>query len=324
MRPPRPKPSPPGTRPPRNSRRGAPASRAARGAGAPTAGPERLHKVLARAGYGSRRAMEELIAAGKVTINGVVAKIGASVGERDDVRVEGRRVSTASHDARVRILLYHNPEGEIVTRSDPEGRPTVFDRLPRVGGAKWIAVGRLDINSSGLLVFTTHGELANHLMHPRFEVEREYAVRTMGQLTAEQTERLTKGVPLEDGLARVDSLAHRGGEGFNQWYGVVLREGRNREVRRLFEAVGLQVSRLIRVRYGMINMPPRLKRGQLLELEPRQVDEVLRWLGLTELSARPGFTRPARVMCPGRRPPSASPPAATETRIRHRRRFAAK
>jgi 23S rRNA pseudouridine2605 synthase len=255
---------------------------------------EKLHKVLARVGMGSRRSMEEVIASGRVSVNGRPAHIGMRVGPRDDVRLDGQRLRLETPRNRVRILLYHKPEGEIVTRSDPGNRITVFERLPPLRGAKWIAVGRLDINSSGLLIFTTEGELANRLMHPSFEVDREYAVRTMGQLGADQITLLTKGIELEDGTAHVDSLVHRGGEGLNQWYGVVLSEGRNREVRRLFEAVGLQVSRLIRVRYGKIEMPPRLKRGQIMELEPNQVQDVLRWVGLPDLGKKAADSRPPR------------------------------
>lgn len=284
---------------------------------------EKLHKVLARLGIGSRRSAEELIAGGHVMVNGSVATIGSRISVNDRVQVDGRWVDLSRAEGPVRILLYHKPEGEIVSRQDPEGRPSVFDRLPRLQGAKWISIGRLDIATSGLLIFTTSGELANHLMHPRFEVEREYAARVMGQLTPDQAARLTNGIELEDGVARVDGLVHRGGEGVNQWYGVVLREGRNREVRRLFEAVGLQVNRLIRVRFGIINMPPRLRRGMLLELEPRQVNDVLRWTGLTELSAggkASGLYRSRRRDQGARGDQHAAP----EIRNRPRRRYPAK
>ena len=172
-----------------------------------------------------------------------------------------------------------------LSRNDPEKRATVFEKLPRLRGEKWVAVGRLDLTSSGLLIFTTSGELANRLMHPRFNVEREYAVRVMGELTPEQRAQLTSGIHLEDGTAKFDALVEQGGEGLNRWYNVVLREGRNREVRRMFEAVGLRVSRLIRVRYGIVNMPPRLRRGQLLELKATQVTQVLAWAGVTAASA---------------------------------------
>jgi 23S rRNA pseudouridine2605 synthase len=174
-----------------------------------------------------------------------------------------------------RVMIYHKPEGEIVSRDDPQARPSVFDRLPQLRSSKWIAVGRLDYNTSGLLIFTTDGELANRMMHPRFEVEREYAVRLMGRLTPEAAERLTAGIELGDGLARFDQLSDQGGEGSNHWYRVILKEGRNREVRRMFESVGMTVSRLMRVRFGPINLPPRLKRGKWLELDEVETRRLL-------------------------------------------------
>ena len=260
---------------------------------------EKLHKVLALAGAGSRRAMEEEIAAGNVTVNGAVATVGMRVTFDDKVAISGRPVKMNFSEDVPRILIYHKPEGEIVSRDDPEERDTAFEKLPRLNGAKWIAVGRLDINSSGLLIFTTSGELANRLMHPRFEVEREYAVRVMGQLSEEQAQRLVTGVDLEDGPAKIETLDDRGGEGSNHWYGVVLREGRNREVRRLFEAIGLTVSRLLRVRYGILNMPSYLKRGQTLELGPMEVEKILNWVGMngeneTWLRSNHPFNRRAR------------------------------
>ncbi|PWB59077.1 MAG: pseudouridine synthase [Nitrosomonadales bacterium] len=241
---------------------------------------ERLHKMLAQAGLGSRREMEELIRSGKVTVNGQVAEIGAQVEEDDLVKVNGRAVRFRMASKLPRILLYHKPEGEIVSRDDPEKRESVFDVLPQMRGGKWIAVGRLDFNTSGLLIFTTSGELANHLMHPRFEVEREYAIRARGELTQEQLQQLRQGIQMEDGPARFESLVDEGGEGSNHWYRGVLKEGRNREVRRMFEMMGLTVSRLMRVRFGILSLPPRVKRGRWLELEPSQVAEVLRWAGI--------------------------------------------
>ena len=237
--------------------------------------PQRLHKVLASCGFGSRRAMEELIIAGRITVNREPADVGQKVGPGDEVRINGELVRVRFAEPRARILMYHKPAGEIVTRDDPEGRPTVFDGLPSVGSGKWIAIGRLDFNTEGLLLFTTSGELANKMMHPRYEVEREYAVRVMGTLTPEQQQSLLQGVLLEDGRANVEKLEDGGGEGTNHWYHVVVKEGRNREVRRLFEALGLMVSRLIRTRYGTIAMPSRLKRGQTLELTPEEVGAVL-------------------------------------------------
>ncbi len=233
--------------------------------------PQRLHKVLAQCGYGSLRGLEELIIAGRITVNRQPAEVGQKVGPNDQIRINGELVRLRFAPPRTRVLLYHKPAGEIVSRADPEGRPTVFDKLPRLGSAKWIAVGRLDFNSEGLLLFTTSGELANRLMHPRYEVEREYSVRVMGTLTPEQERALLEGVPLDDGVARVTSLADGGGEGANHWYKLTLPEGRNREVRRLFEALGLMVSRLIRMRYGVVAMPPQLKRGQTAELEREEL-----------------------------------------------------
>ena len=246
----------------------------------PDAVPQRLHKLLALAGLGSRRDMETLIASGRVTINGKVAEVGAGVVPSDVVRVDSRPVRLAFTPELPQVMLYHKPEGEIVSQDDPEKRASVFDKLPRVKGGKWIAIGRLDINTSGLLIFTTSGELANRFMHPRYEVEREYAVRIFGELTDEQITQLTQGIELEDGPANFDHIRAQGGEGSNHWYQVILREGRNREVRRLFEAFQLPVSRLMRVRFGPITLPPRLKRGMMMALQPKEVVSLLEWAGL--------------------------------------------
>ncbi|GJL72900.1 MAG: hypothetical protein NMNS01_20990 [Nitrosomonas sp.] len=235
----------------------------------------KLHKLLAQKGLGSRREMESLIIAGKVTVNGKVAGVGERVGPGDVVRIGKRVIRFRTEESFPRVILYHKPEGEIVSRSDPEGRPSVFGKLPHLKSSKWIAIGRLDFNTSGLLVFTTDGELANRLMHPRFEVEREYAVRVLGQLTKEQMVALTSGVELNDGLAKFSYLSDQGGEGSNHWYRVILREGKNREVRRMFEAVGLMVSRLMRVRFGPINLPPWIKRGKWMELDDKQINRLL-------------------------------------------------
>jgi 23S rRNA pseudouridine2605 synthase len=256
---------------------------------------ERLHKVLAQSGHGSRRDMEILIQTGRVMVNGIVATTGTSVSPMDVVLVDHRPVKLKFGEELPRVMLYHKPDGEIVTTNDPGNRITVFDNLPRVENGKWMSIGRLDINTSGLLIFTTSGELANRLMHPRYEVEREYAVRTLGELTDEQTTQLLSGVSIanaaseddedaeptqDDRPAKFDSIEARGGEGANQWYHVVIREGRNREVRKMFEAVGLTVSRLIRVRFGKIGLPPRLTRGQMIEFDPGQVRAVLKWVGM--------------------------------------------
>ncbi len=241
---------------------------------------QRLHKLLAMQGMGSRRDMEELIASGRVTINGEVAKVGAGVTQYDIVRIDSRPVRLSFEAELPQVLIYHKPEGEIVSQDDPEGRATVFDKLPKIKQGKWIAIGRLDMNTSGLLIFTNSGELANRFMHPRYEVEREYAVRIFGELTDEQMTMLTQGIELEDGPASFDSISAQGGEGANHWYQVIIREGRNREVRRLFEAFQLPVSRLMRVRFGPVNLPPRVKRGTMLKLEQKTVVELLEWAGL--------------------------------------------
>jgi len=254
---------------------------------APTGPTQRLHKLLALAGLGSRREMETLIESGRVTINGQVATLGAAVSEYDIVRVDSRPIRLSFEPELPKVLIYHKPEGEIVSQDDPEGRASVFDKLPRVRGAKWIAIGRLDMNTSGLLIFTTSGELANRFMHPRYEVEREYAVRIFGELTEGQMLQLTQGIELEDGPANFDVIYPQGGEGSNHWYQVILREGRNREVRRLFEAFQLPVSRLMRVRFGPVNLPPRLKRGMMLELSQKEVTGLLEWAGLATPKAPP-------------------------------------
>jgi 23S rRNA pseudouridine2605 synthase len=243
---------------------------------------EKLQKVLAQVGLGSRRAMEEWIVAGRVTVNGEPATLGMRVVEGDMVRADRRIIRVGSQVGETRILLYHKPEGEIVSRDDPANRVSVFDKLPRLRGQKWIAIGRLDINTSGLLIFTTSGDLANRLMHPRFEFEREYAVRVQGTMTEAQiSHALKQGVELEDGLVKFEKLEDQGGEGFNHWYLVILKEGRNRVVRRAFDALGLPVSRLMRIRFGIITLPPRLKRGMTTELSKGEVEQLLDWAGLT-------------------------------------------
>lgn len=243
---------------------------------------EKLHKVLATAGLGSRRDMETLIAEGRVSINGQPAKVGDRVRPGDLVKVNGRLVRLTWKQQMPRVLVYHKPEGEIVSRDDPEGRPSVFAGLPTVRGGRWVSVGRLDINTEGLLIFTTSGELANRLSHPRYEVEREYAVRILGTLTQDQTDSLLNGVELEDGPGKVEAIIPAGGEGVNQWYHVIILEGRNREVRRLFEHLGLTVSRLIRVRFGPVALPPRLKRGMREELPENEVAGLMQWCGLAK------------------------------------------
>jgi 23S rRNA pseudouridine2605 synthase len=251
---------------------------------------EKLHKVLADAGVGSRRDMEELIIAGRVSVNGQPAHIGQRVLPSDQVRVNGKPLTRKQPGRPPRVLLYHKPAGEIVSQDDPDNRPTVFDKLPKVGGGRWIAVGRLDFNTEGLLIFSTSGELANRLMHPRYEVEREYAVRILGEVQEDQKRKLLEGVELDDGPARFSRLDEAGGEGANRWYRVVIAEGRNREVRRMFAAVGLEVSRLIRIRYGAIQLPRSLPRGRYSELAPEWVQAWLHDLGISvdEMRGRSG------------------------------------
>jgi len=228
--------------------------------------PERLQKVLARAGVGARRQIEEWVAEGRIQINGELASPGQKIGPGDRVKLNGRLIPLKFGARPPRVLLYHKPEGEIVSRDDPEGRPTVFERLPMLRRGRWLAIGRLDFNTSGLLLFTDDGVLANRLMHPRYELDREYAVRLLGELSDEQIQSLTTGIQLEDGVAKFNTLCPGGGEGVNRWYRATISEGRNREVRRMFESVGLTVSRLMRVRYGPVELPSRLKRGMYMEM----------------------------------------------------------
>jgi 23S rRNA pseudouridine2605 synthase len=238
----------------------------------PAANPpsERLHKVMAAAGLGSRRALEKHIAAGAVTVDGKAAGLGQLVGPGSVIGYADRRWRVADQAAQHRTLLYNKPEGEVTTRADPDGRPTVFDRLPPVRDARWVAIGRLDINTTGLLILTTDGELANAMMHPSSSVDREYTCRIRGRASAEQLEQLRQGVELDDGPARFSDIQETGGSGQNYWYHVTLMEGRNREVRRLWESQGLAVSRLKRVRYGAASLPRRLRMGQWSEISPRE------------------------------------------------------
>ncbi|KNH10041.1 Ribosomal large subunit pseudouridine synthase B [Candidatus Burkholderia brachyanthoides] len=240
----------------------------------------KLHKVLADAGMGSRRDMEDLIIAGRVSVNGEPAHIGQRILPTDQVRINGKPIKRKPSSKPPRILLYHKPTGEIVSHADPEGRPSVFDKLPSMKTAKWLAVGRLDFNTEGLLLLTTSGDLANRFMHPRYSVEREYAVRVVGQLSEAMKQTLLKGIELDDGPANFLRIQDGGGEGTNHWYHVALDEGRNREVRRMFETVGLMVSRLIRTRHGPIALPRGLKRGRWEELEDNQVRSLLALVGL--------------------------------------------
>jgi 23S rRNA pseudouridine2605 synthase len=248
---------------------------------------ERLHKVLAQAGLGSRRALEQRIADGLVKVNGEVAQTGMSVKGGDRIELDGKTFVASALTEPSRVLIYNKPEGEVTTREDPEGRPTIFEALPALKGARWIAIGRLDINTTGLLLLTTDGELANAMMHPSFEVEREYVVRVRapeGQDSVPDNivDRLRRGVALEDGPARFDEIDRIGGTDSHDWFRVVVKEGRNREVRRLWESQGCQVSRLKRTRYGQISLPQPLLRGQSQELSAAQVEALRKELGLED------------------------------------------
>ena len=241
---------------------------------------ERLHKVLAQAGLGSRRALEERIANGLVKVNGDVAAVGSSLRSGDRVELDGKTFVAGVLSEPARVLVYHKPEGQVTTRDDPEGRPTVFDALPPIKGARWIAVGRLDFNTTGLLLLTTDGELANALMHPSREIAREYVCRVQGEVSEDAIRSLLRGIELDDGPARFDEVERIGGSESHGWLRVVVREGRNREVRRMWEAVGHPVSRLKRVRYGSVELPRLLRRGQCEELAPERVRALQQELGL--------------------------------------------
>jgi len=243
---------------------------------------EKLQKVLARAGRGSRRELEDIISQGRVSVDGKTAFLGDRIDGSEQIRIDGHPVVlTTAEDDICRVLMYNKPEGEMCTRKDPEGRATVFDRLPPLEAGRWVAVGRLDINTSGMLLFTTDGELANRLMHPSQKVEREYAVRVFGDIDEAMLQRLRAGVKLEDGPARFQQITYRGGEGRNNWFHVVLSEGRNREVRRLWESQEVQVSRLIRVRYGDMEMKRQLPLGGWTELSLNDVNYYRKLVQLT-------------------------------------------
>lgn len=242
---------------------------------------ERIQKLLAAAGITSRRDAEKMIEAGRVSVNGNLATLGDKAELSDVLRLDGKVVRLNHRpESKHRVLAYHKPEGQICSRSDPEGRPTIFDNLPRLRSGRWIAVGRLDINTSGLILLTTDGDLANRLMHPSSEVEREYAVRVLGEVTESTKRALRKGVELEDGTASFNSIRDAGGQGANHWYHVILNEGRNREVRRLWESQGLKVSRLARVRYGPIVLARSIKPGTWEELLRRDIDKLRQLVGL--------------------------------------------
>ncbi len=242
---------------------------------------EKLQKVLARMGLASRREVEGWIQAGRITVNGEVANLGCRVDSLDQIMVDGRPLRRdLTNEVVRRVLIYNKPEGEVCTRDDPEGRPTVFEQLPRLKQGRWINVGRLDINTTGLLLFTTDGELANRLMHPSYQMDREYAVRVMGEVDEEMVERLKTGVMLEDGPARFTDVVSSGGEGINRWFHVCLLEGRNREVRRLWESQGVRVNRLKRVRFGPVFLGAELPVGRWREMKQNEIDTLSQEVGL--------------------------------------------
>lgn len=249
---------------------------------------ERIQKVLARAGYGSRRLIESWIKDGKLQVNGVPATLGDQISEKDRVTLEGRPLSSKRiwQQAMPQVLLYHKPVGEVCTRHDPEGRRTIYQSLPAPEEGRWVSVGRLDLNTSGLIILTTDGELANQLMHPSNEMDREYAVRVLGEVTPEMMQTLRDGVELEDGKAHFSDIQPGGGEGANSWFHVVIQEGRNREVRRLWESQGVQVSRLVRLRYGPVIMPNKLKPGRWMMLEGKDLEYLYEEAGLTAKSTK--------------------------------------
>lgn len=237
---------------------------------------ERIQKVLAQSGFGSRREIEKAIVDERVLVNNKIAKIGQSITLADKIIFNGKPIYLNASNNLPRVLIYHKPEGEIVSENDPKGRANVFQNLPKIKQGKWISVGRLDFNTSGLLIFTSYGELANKMMHPKYEVDREYSVRILGELSDEQMRKFVSGLELEDGIAKFESIYFEGGEGSNKWYRVVLKEGKNREVRRMFEFFDLTVSRLIRVRFGIVILPSHVKRGMHIELTQAEVSRLLK------------------------------------------------
>ncbi|MBL4571903.1 MAG: pseudouridine synthase [Gammaproteobacteria bacterium] len=252
---------------------------------------EKLQKVLARAGFGSRREIETWIAKGRIKVNGKIAVVGDRVTDDDKIVVDGKKLAPQKKIREDRrVILYNKPENEVSTRNDPEGRRTVFDRLPPLKHGRWVSVGRLDLNTSGLMLFTTDGELANKLMHPSSQIEREYAVRILGDVTPEMVQEMHKGVIIEDHLCRFTDIQHYGGEGVNQWYHVVLLEGRNREVRKLWESQGVKVSRLKRVRFGPLFIPSSVVKGRYNELGKTEIDKLLKLVN--KESERPARNKP--------------------------------
>lgn len=280
---------------------------------APMADTPKLHKVLAQAGMGSRLEMEQLIMEGRITVNNEPAHIGQRVQFGDHVKVNGKPIRFRIEAPPARVIAYHKPVGEVVTHDDPQNRPTVFRRLPKLFQGKWQSVGRLDLNTEGLLLFTSSGDLANNLMHPRFGLEREYAVRVLGALNKEEKQKMLDGVKLDDGVAQFGSIEEGGGEGSNCWYRVTISEGRNREVRRMFEAVGHAVSRLIRIRYGAMVLPRGLKRGAWMELDEGDIKSLMKVVGARSPQAQGEEESPGRID-PSQRGASAREPGGRNQR----------
>jgi len=250
---------------------------------------ERIQKALAQAGHGSRRQVEAWVQEGRITVNGKVATLGAHITEDDKVMLDGKQLRLKfKHELPLKVILYHKPEGEICTRNDPEKRATIYDNLPKLRGGRWVAVGRLDVNTSGMLLLTTSGELANKLMHPSSGMEREYAVRVLGEVDRDMIKNMREGVELEDGMAAFDTIRDAGGQGANHWYHVIIKEGRKREVRRLWESQGVTVSRLIRVRFGDITLPRGLSAGKFVDLDMASLNKLLRTVDMPAIEKKHG------------------------------------
>jgi 23S rRNA pseudouridine2605 synthase len=280
---------------------------------------ERLQKVLANQGLGSRREIEGWIAAGRIKLNNRIAKLGDRYNSGDRLYLDGKPVSLKGTSRPLTLgLMYYKPEGEVATRSDEQGRATIFDRLPACEYGRWINVGRLDLNTSGLLLLTNNGELANRLMHPKYGLSREYAVRVLGEVSDEQLQQLHDGVELDDGMASFETIVDAGGKGSNHWYHVSLREGRNREVRRLWEALNIRVSRLIRIRFGPIKLEPKLKAGQYRELSPSELNQLLNETGMPTLKARKPVKKKRSSAWPGGKPFSKK--AVTRKKVQRKAR----
>lgn len=267
---------------------------------------EKLQKILARAGFGSRRSVETMIADGKVSVNGRIAELGERASETDQIRVNGQLVKqTRLAKQPTQVILYNKPEGRVCSRKDEKGRETIYSQLPRIINSRWVSIGRLDLNTSGLLILTNNGELANRLAHPSYEVEREYLVRVFGEVEEEIIKRLRQGVMLEDGPAKFDKISrlNKDDDAMNTWFRVVLKEGRNREVRRIWESQGVQVSRLQRVRYGPFQLPRNLRKGKTEALTWKQVNQLLKSVDLPE-EPRPDLRKPVGQKTTAKRPPS--------------------